>query len=78
MDSITLAPHLYASHLITKDDWERVQLPTMTSGDKATFLYLKLLHLGKEELETFVNCLKDANEHPGHKRLYDKLSSTLQ
>ena len=74
VDSNTLAPHLYAKELITEDDLERVQLPTMTRGDKVTFLYLKLLHLRKEEFRTFMNCLKDANQHPGHGMLYGKLS----
>ena len=78
MDGKILAPHLFTKGLITADDLERVQLPTMTSWDKAIFLYLKLLRLGKEEFETFINCLKDANEQSGHKTLYDKLSSTLQ
>lgn len=75
MDSNTLASYLDANRLLTKDDWERLQLPTMTSSDKAAFLYLKLLQLGKEEFETFMLLLKDANEHPGHKKLYNKLST---
>ena len=78
MNSTVLAPHSYAKDLITADYLELVQLQTMTHTDKVNFLYLKLLHLGKEEFETFMNCFKDANEHPRHKKLYDKLSSTLQ
>ena len=78
VDSKILVPHIFAKNLITADDLERVQLPTMTSSDKVNFLYLKLLHLGKEGFETFMNCLKDANEHPEHDELYDKLSSALQ
>ena len=78
VDSDTLAPHLYPKGLLTKDDWERVGLQTMTSGDKAVFLYLNILHHGKEGCETLMNCLMEANEHRGYKELYDKISSTLQ
>ena len=50
----------------------------MTSGDKAVFLYLKILRHGKEGFETFMYCLMEANEHCGHKELYDKLLLKLQ
>ena len=70
VDTQILVPHLYQKMLLTVDDYERVQLPTMTTSDKATFLYLKLVRLGKEEFEVFMNCLKDANDHKGHEELY--------
>ena len=73
MDSDTLAPHHYAKDLLTEDDLEHAWLPTMTSGDKTVFLYLKILCHGKEGFETFTYCLMEANERCRHKELYDKL-----
>ena len=78
VDTQTLVPHLYGKKLLTEDDFERVQLlPKMTRSDRTNFLYYKLIHLGKEQFETFMKCLMDANEHTGHKELYRRLS-TLQ
>ena len=74
VDSKTLAPHLFQNKLITKDDFERVQLLSMTSRDKVTFLYFKLVCLGKYEFEVFMDCLMNATGHAGHEELHRILS----
>ena len=77
MDSDTLALHLYAKDLLTKDDWDRVHLPTKTSRDKAIFLHDKILDRGKEGFDILMNCLEETIEDPGHKEFYNKISSTV-
>jgi len=73
-----LAPLLFQNGLLSEDDFERIDLPTMTRGDKANFLYRKLLYLNEEEFKKFLNCLRDAKEHAGHEDLYQKLSKPLK
>ena len=75
MNSESLTPHLYQNKLITKDDFERVQNQNMTSKDKVTFLYLKLVHLGEDGFKVFMYCLRNADDHAGHEELYHKLSA---
>ena len=70
MNSESLTPHLYQNELITADDFERVQSQKITNRDKVTFLYLKLIHLGEADFKTFMDCLRDANDHAGHGELY--------
>ena len=38
MNPGSLVPYLYQSHLLTKDEFERVSLPIMTTLDKNLFI----------------------------------------
>ena len=78
MNSESLTPHLYQNELITEDDYERVQLPNMTSNDRVTFLYLKLVRLGEDGFKAFMDCLRDAKDHLGHEELYHILLDYIQ
>ena len=77
VDITILIPVLLKKELLTFRDMEELQLPTMTESAKKEFIYLKLLRLGEEEYIKFMDCLKDpnANSHPGHAELYQKLST---
>ena len=77
VDVKTLSPVLIQNDLLTQRDIEYLQMATIIDTDKKDFIFVKLLRLGKEGYEKFMNCLKDpyAKEHTGHKELYHKLSS---
>ena len=59
MDVKTLTPVLRQNDLLSVNDDEYLQLPTITDTDKKNFLHVKLLCLRKEGYEKFVECLKD-------------------
>ena len=70
-----LAPVLFQNELLTQQDMEYLQLPTMTESKKRDSVYLKMVRLGEEGYKKFLSCLKDqfAVQHAGHLKLYEKL-----
>ena len=77
VDINTMFPLLYQNDLLAQCDTDYLQLPTISDHDKKGFIFTKLIHLGKEGYDKFMNCLKDsyAKQHSGHIELYHKLSS---
>lgn len=80
VDRNTLAPVLLQNTLLSPSDMEFLQLQTIIESDKVNFIHVKLLRLGKEGFEKFMDCLKDphAMQHTGHEELYKKLSAPQQ
>ena len=70
-----LAPVLFQNELLTQQDMEQLQLPTMTESKKRDYVYLKMVQLGGEEYKKFLSCLKNqyAVQYAGHLKLYEKL-----
>ena len=77
VDTKTLSPVLNKYGLLSRHDMEFLQLQTIIDSDKVSFIYVKLLRLGKEGYEKLLLCLKDphAMQHTGHTDLYHMLSS---
>ena len=71
-----LAFVLFQYELLTLQDMEQLQLPTMTENKKINYVYLKMVQLGKEGYKKFLRCLKDqyAVQHAGHLKLYEILN----
>ena len=76
----TLALVLFQNELLTSEDMEHLQLPTIIESEKVDYVYFKMLHLREEEYKKFLNCLMDphATQHCGHKRLHEILSTSQQ
>ena len=76
VDVKTLSPVLIENDLLTPRDVEYLQLPTIIDSEKKDFILAKLIRLGKEGYEKFVDCLEDpyAKQHTGHIDLHHKLS----
>ena len=70
-----LAVVLFQNGLLTAQDMEQLQLPTITESKKVDHVYLKMVQLGEEDYKKFLNCLKDpyASQHAGHPKLYETL-----
>ena len=75
-----LAVVLFQNALLTQEDMEHLQLPTMTESKKVDYVYLKMARLAEEDVKKFLNCLKDpyAMQHEGHIKLHDILSTSQQ
>ena len=71
---------LFQNGLLSQQDMEHLQLPTMTESKKLDYVYLKMVRLGEEDYKKFLSCLKDpyAIEHDGHIKLHDILSTSQQ
>jgi len=80
VDRNTLAPVLLQNGLLSPSDMEFLQLQTIIDSEKVNFIHVKLLRLGKEGFEKFMECLKDphAMQHSGHQELYQILSASQQ
>ncbi|XP_065884694.1 uncharacterized protein [Dysidea avara] len=77
VDRTSLAPMLYSKGLLTIRDIETLSLPTMIDSDKLSHLLTKLTKLNKDDFNTFMDCLKLAEEHRGHVELYKILAKEL-
>ena len=77
----TLATSLFASGLLSQHDIEFIALGTITVTEKAFYIYIKLLHLGKEDCDKLINHLKSILNHPRYsdcRKLYEILSTPCQ
>ena len=70
-----LAPVLFQNELLTQQDMEQLNLPTMTESKKRDHVYLKMVRLGEEGYKKFLSCLKDryAMQHAEHLKLHEIL-----
>ena len=80
VDIDILATVLFQNALLTQQDMEELQLPTMTKSKKEDYVYLKMARLGEEDCKKFLSCLKNqyAMQHDGHEKLYYILSTSQQ
>ena len=71
---------LFQNGLLSQQDMQQLQLPTMTESKKLDYVYLKMVRLGEEDYKKFLRCLKDpyASQHDGHLKLHDMLSTSQQ
>ena len=53
---------LFAKQLLTTDEMERINLPTMTTRDKNMFILMKLPSKGRQAFDLFMDCLKETSE----------------
>ena len=66
---------LFQNELLTTQDMDHLQLPTITESKKVDYVYFKMVQLGEEDYKKFLSCLKDpyASQHAGHLKLYETL-----
>ena len=74
VDRTLLAPALYSKELLNEADLETLRLQSMIDSDKLAYLLTKLVHLDRDGFVTFMDCLSNASEHPGHSELHKMLS----
>ena len=80
MDRGILAVVLFQNELLTAQDMEHLELPTMIESKRINYVYLKMVQLGEEDYKKFLSCLKHpyASQHAGHIRLHEILSTSQQ
>ena len=78
MNPDTLRPYLAGKRLLTRDEQERLGLPTMITADKNLFILQTLPSKGRDSFDLFVDCLQDtAEEVPAHLELVHQLLDNL-
>ena len=74
MNPTAMRTVLFSKQMLTPDEYERLCLSSMTSHDQNVFILQKVLMKGDQELDLFINCLRDtAKENPAHGELIAQL-----
>lgn len=78
MDPNALKHVMYAKNLLNLDEFERIDLPTMTTKDKNMFIIRVLPTKGARAFALFLNCLEETGrENPAHLELRQLLEDGL-
>lgn len=65
-----LLPHLYQNDLVTRDEYQNLSSKNATDFDKhGYFLQGVLPHKGPDAFDRLLKCLKEEDQHSGHKHL---------
>ena len=69
---------LYAKGVLTTDEMDRLELPTMTTKDKNIFILLKIPSKGLDAFGIFIDALQaTSKENPVHQELIDLLLAAV-
>ena len=69
---------LYAKGVLTTDEMDRLELPTMTTKDKNIFILLKIPSKGLDAFGIFIDALQaTSKENPAHQELIDLLLAAV-
>ena len=70
---------LFAKQMLSPDELERIDLPSMTRRDKNLFILQKIPAKGSKAFDFFVDCLQStASENPVHSDLVEMIFSELR
>ena len=73
-----LLPHLIEKGLLARWERERIESWSKSEYELNSFVLNVLYHKREEGFKRFLQCLRDENEHLGHKELVTALGLSIQ